>query len=52
LLGLNPERLVEIPELLETLSPPVGPPLWDGHAGARAAAEVERVLAVRLEAAA
>ena len=52
LLGLNPERLVEIPELLEEFTAPIGPPLWDGYAGQRAAAELERMLEVGLEAAA
>jgi UDP-N-acetylglucosamine 2-epimerase (non-hydrolysing) len=52
LLGLNPERLVEIPELLEKFEMPVGPPLWDGYAGVRAAAELERMLGVGLEIAA
>jgi UDP-N-acetylglucosamine 2-epimerase (non-hydrolysing) len=52
LLGLDPERLARIPELLEGFSAPQGPPLWDGYAGPRAAAEIERMLAVRLEEAA
>jgi UDP-N-acetylglucosamine 2-epimerase (non-hydrolysing) len=52
LLGLDPERLAEIPELLEGFSAPPGPPLWDGYAGVRAAAEVERMLAVGVEEAA
>jgi UDP-N-acetylglucosamine 2-epimerase (non-hydrolysing) len=52
LLGLNPERLVEIPDRLEEFTAPIGPPLWDGYAGARAAVELERMLEVGLEAAA
>jgi UDP-N-acetylglucosamine 2-epimerase (non-hydrolysing) len=52
LLGLDPERLSDIPDLLENVKKPIGPPLWDGQAGPRAAAEIERMLAVRLAAAA
>ena len=38
LLGLDPERLVDVPRLLgERRSAHVVPPLWDGAAGARAA---------------
>jgi UDP-N-acetylglucosamine 2-epimerase (non-hydrolysing) len=37
LLGLDPERLTEIPSLLATPREPRMPPLWDGHAGERAA---------------
>jgi UDP-N-acetylglucosamine 2-epimerase (non-hydrolysing) len=48
LLGLEPERLVEIPRRLELRgSAPSEPPaLWDGKAGERAAREIERVLGV------
>ena len=44
LLGLEPERLREIPSLLA--QPKLGeiPPLWDGSAGERAADAVERLL--------
>ncbi|TML98078.1 MAG: UDP-N-acetylglucosamine 2-epimerase (non-hydrolyzing) [Actinobacteria bacterium] len=44
LLGLEPERLREIPSLLA--QPKLGeiPPLWDGRAGERAADAVERLL--------
>jgi UDP-N-acetylglucosamine 2-epimerase (non-hydrolysing) len=52
LLGLDPERLDEIPERLSAVGAPIGPPLWDGCAGERAAAEIERLLAVGLPAAA
>ena len=42
LLGLAPERL-------ERRSPPPGaPPLWEGHAGERAAREIERLLSAGL----
>jgi UDP-N-acetylglucosamine 2-epimerase (non-hydrolysing) len=44
LLGLNPDRIAEIPSLLgQTLDLGV-PPLWDGRAGVRAAAAIERAL--------
>lgn len=44
-LGLEPERLVEIPDRLHERPRSFGPPpLWDGHAGERAAAEIEKVL--------
>ncbi len=45
LLGLEPERLADIPRLLGRRAPAAGPPpLWDGQAGARAAREIERFL--------
>jgi UDP-N-acetylglucosamine 2-epimerase (non-hydrolysing) len=45
LLGLEPERLADIPRLLGQRGPAAGPPpLWDGQAGARAAREIERFL--------
>jgi UDP-N-acetylglucosamine 2-epimerase (non-hydrolysing) len=44
LLGLDPDRLREIPSLLATPKPGEIPPLWDGRAGERAADEVERLL--------
>jgi UDP-N-acetylglucosamine 2-epimerase (non-hydrolysing) len=37
LLGAQPERIVEIPRLLEQAAPGGAIPLWDGRAGARAA---------------
>jgi UDP-N-acetylglucosamine 2-epimerase (non-hydrolysing) len=37
LLGLDPERIREIPGLLEHIRTPTPIPLWDGHAGTRAA---------------
>jgi UDP-N-acetylglucosamine 2-epimerase (non-hydrolysing) len=43
-LGLEPERIREILSLLRTSVPAGMPPLWDGRAGDRAAAEVERAL--------
>jgi UDP-N-acetylglucosamine 2-epimerase (non-hydrolysing) len=44
LLGLEPERLREIPSLLANPKPGEIPPLWDGRAGERAADAVERLL--------
>ncbi|MGZ4392511.1 MAG: non-hydrolyzing UDP-N-acetylglucosamine 2-epimerase [Gaiellaceae bacterium] len=45
LLGLEPERLVEIAALSAAPdSPRARPPLWDGHAGERAAAAISRML--------
>ena len=43
-LGLDPDRLAEIPGFLELPLRDERPPLWDGHAGVRAADEVEDVL--------
>jgi UDP-N-acetylglucosamine 2-epimerase (non-hydrolysing) len=40
-LGLDPDRLAAIPDYLELPLRDERPPLWDGHAGARAADEVE-----------
>ena len=47
LLGLDPARIAEIPSLLEggRSAPGEPPPLWDGHAGKRIAAEVASFLA-------
>jgi UDP-N-acetylglucosamine 2-epimerase (non-hydrolysing) len=44
LLGLEPERLRELPTLLEEPKRGEIPPLWDGRAGPRAAEAVERLL--------
>jgi UDP-N-acetylglucosamine 2-epimerase (non-hydrolysing) len=44
LLGLDPERLREIPSLLASPKPGEIPPFWDGRAGERAADAVERLL--------
>ncbi|HEX9598335.1 MAG TPA: UDP-N-acetylglucosamine 2-epimerase (non-hydrolyzing) [Gaiellaceae bacterium] len=44
LLGLEPERLRELPTLLAEPKHGQIPPLWDGHAGERAAEAVERLL--------
>jgi UDP-N-acetylglucosamine 2-epimerase (non-hydrolysing) len=53
LLGLDPARLVEVPGMIAgTVLTNGGPPLWDGCAGERAAAEIERVLELVLVAAA
>ena len=46
ILGLDPARIVEIPERLKHVRNSVLPPLWDGHAGPRAAAAIERLLGV------
>jgi UDP-N-acetylglucosamine 2-epimerase (non-hydrolysing) len=45
-LGLEPARIDEVPALLEDVVPAGPPPLWDGHAGERAAAAVESYLEV------
>ena len=47
-LGLDPSRLAEIPSLLNGPRVARRPPLWDGAAGKRAAAEIERTLGVEL----
>jgi UDP-N-acetylglucosamine 2-epimerase (non-hydrolysing) len=52
LLGLDPSRLVEVPNMLSVTCANGGPPLWDGCAGERAALEIERVLELALVAAA
>ena len=44
LLGLEPETLRDIPSLLQETRESQIPPLWDGHAGERAADAVERML--------
>lgn len=44
LLGLEPERLRELPRLLAKPKRGEIPPLWDGQAGERAADAVERLL--------
>jgi len=44
LLGLEPERLREVPALLSDRKDGQIPPLWDGHAGERAAEEIERLV--------
>jgi UDP-N-acetylglucosamine 2-epimerase (non-hydrolysing) len=43
-LGLDPGRLLEVPRLLDRPRPARRPELWDGNAGERAAAAVERAL--------
>jgi UDP-N-acetylglucosamine 2-epimerase (non-hydrolysing) len=45
LLGLEPERIADIPGLLASRRPAEQIPLWDGAAGARAAAVIARFLA-------
>jgi UDP-N-acetylglucosamine 2-epimerase (non-hydrolysing) len=50
ILGLEPEKLTRIPGLLGDRPSPRFPPLWDGAAGDRAAAAVERFLGVREDA--
>jgi hypothetical protein len=44
LLGLEPEKLRELPTLLAEPKHGQIPPLWDGHAGERAAEAIERLL--------
>jgi UDP-N-acetylglucosamine 2-epimerase (non-hydrolysing) len=44
-LGLDPARLREVPELLAERRPRATPPLWDGRAGDRAAGVIEQFLA-------
>jgi len=44
LLGLDPERLRELPTLLATPKHGQIPPLWDGDAGGRAAGAIEGLL--------
>jgi UDP-N-acetylglucosamine 2-epimerase (non-hydrolysing) len=46
LLGLEPDRLRQIPSLLSQPKPGEIPPLWDGRAGERAADAVERLLSL------
>jgi UDP-N-acetylglucosamine 2-epimerase (non-hydrolysing) len=43
-LGLDPDRLLEVPRRLRWPKATSRPPLWDGAAGKRAAVEIERVL--------
>jgi UDP-N-acetylglucosamine 2-epimerase (non-hydrolysing) len=43
-LGLDPTRLRAIPDLLASEPSTARPELWDGHAGPRAAAAIERAL--------
>jgi UDP-N-acetylglucosamine 2-epimerase (non-hydrolysing) len=45
-LGLDPDRLAAIPDYLELPLREERPPLWDGHAGERAADEIEAVLGI------
>jgi UDP-N-acetylglucosamine 2-epimerase (non-hydrolysing) len=45
LLGLEPERIADIPELLDTPRAGMPIPLWDGHAGERAADTLVQFLA-------
>ncbi|HEY8192469.1 MAG TPA: hypothetical protein VIF36_00965, partial [Gaiellaceae bacterium] len=46
-LGLDPDRLASIPDDLALPLRGGTPPLWDGHAGPRAADAVEELLGVR-----
>ena len=45
-LGLDPDRLSGIPDYLELPLKGERPPLWDGHAGERAANEIEAALGI------
>jgi len=45
IMGLDPERILEVPALLQRELLRRCPPLWDGCAGERAAAAIERVAA-------
>jgi hypothetical protein len=47
-LGLDPSRLAEVPQLLRGPRVARRPALWDGLAGKRAADEIERSLDVEL----
>jgi UDP-N-acetylglucosamine 2-epimerase (non-hydrolysing) len=44
LLGMDPARITEIPELLPSIRSSAQIPLWDGHAGERAAGVIARFL--------
>jgi UDP-N-acetylglucosamine 2-epimerase (non-hydrolysing) len=44
LLGLDPVRLLDVPELLREPRQRTVPPLWDGRSGVRAAIEIEEAL--------
>jgi UDP-N-acetylglucosamine 2-epimerase (non-hydrolysing) len=46
-LGLDPIRLLEVPQRLREPRPRARPPLWDGRAGGRAAFEIERSLGLQ-----
>ena len=46
ILGLDPAAIAIIPERLRKPRKSVVPPLWDGRAGSRAAAAIERMLGV------
>jgi UDP-N-acetylglucosamine 2-epimerase (non-hydrolysing) len=46
ILGLDPDRIREIPSLMRMRHKNAVPPLWDGLAGRRAAGAIERALAV------
>jgi UDP-N-acetylglucosamine 2-epimerase (non-hydrolysing) len=45
IIGLDAAAILEVPGLLGKPREPAPPPLWDGHAGERAAAEIVRLLA-------
>ena len=46
-LGLDPTRLLEVPERLREPRMRARPPLWDGRAGIRAAVEIEKALGLQ-----
>jgi UDP-N-acetylglucosamine 2-epimerase (non-hydrolysing) len=45
-LGLDPRAIAEIPDRLRSFAPSAVPPFWDGRAGARAAATIEKALGI------
>jgi UDP-N-acetylglucosamine 2-epimerase (non-hydrolysing) len=47
ILGLEPEAVVRVPDLLRSPKRGQTPPLWDGEAGARAADQIEQLLGVQ-----
>jgi UDP-N-acetylglucosamine 2-epimerase (non-hydrolysing) len=50
LLGLDPARLDEIPDRLESVPTHATPPLWDGRAGSRAAQSIVDLLDIAVPA--
>jgi UDP-N-acetylglucosamine 2-epimerase (non-hydrolysing) len=48
-IGVRPEMIAEIPSLLDERKPGSPIPLWDGHAGERAAAAIKRLVQGELD---